>query len=703
METDIPNKSYAQKANEVSAMMAQVVKQPPAFVDFLRVQGAAIKRVMNAVGLAYFIQDEQGLSCLLADNISTLRLEEHSAQREAFLRAIKQVAATQESLVLQANDIPIEVLHGQSANDAPSPHQLPFFNETPYWQFFVPLALGNGAFGVLHAWFERSGVSKPEELLKALQQISSETELHFQSTRASQLAGEIGRIYSYSRFLEALGGLADANSIQQKIVDYARDASNADRVSLLVADDYRKLPAETQKKTFERYIFQCASGIQVPHDKSEEARVLERTACFLLNKIQETSEVTPFTSNMPPPEGIKSQEAPPAAPVLPPKVRLEWILREEQDSSALSLEQQAYLSIAPMNWATVLPLYDLAGQVCGLLLLEGKSNRDHVASSLLSMAAFSCSAGGALGQALFWSNRWSLRCAHQWIDWKDRFLDTRKKRHWARWLTPVFILLIILLFPCKFYIKGISQVRPAQVLQLPSQNLARIVSVFVHEGESVQEGELLVQLDTYELELELQRYQGEYLRALTDSDRLLEEGDEAGMQAARLQSQKALAHMDRIRYQLDHSSIRAPFDGLILGPKGLGQRVGQVVQVGEPIIEIASPEKWEVRVHLTEQDLVFLEKFLESRGQVLGQLRLTSDPSERYPLKLTSREELSYGLNVQGDAYYFDAVLPLDVNPSLRRLLKAGFEGRVAFYVGWRPLVYTLFRGVFLSIKVNWF
>ncbi len=94
---------------------------------------------------------------------------------------------------------------------------------------------------------------------------------------------------------------------------------------------------------------------------------------------------------------------------------------------------------------------------------------------------------------------------------------------------------------------------------------------------------------------------------------------------------------------------------------------------------------------------------MASRGEISGTLKLTSDPSKGYPLVLSSKEQLSYGLNVQGDDYYFDAVIPLEVTPSLRGMLKAGFEGRVAFYVGWRPLSYVLFREVFLSIKVNWF
>ena len=706
MEPNIPNSSYAQRANEVSALMAQVLKNPPDLVNFLSIQGAAIKRAMGPVGLSFFVHNGSELSCLLSDGIESLNLDRGSAQQDAFARAVSQVAETQKPLVLEASEVPQGDLHGQSVNEVPSPHRLPLFNQTPYLQLFVPIPLGGDAAGVLHIWFDAKVSSKKEDLLLSLQQVCAETELYFRSKEAGQLIREIGRVHAYTRFLESIGGSEDFSSIQHEILAYAKEVSGADRVSLFVAKDYQGQDLGMNADTSCHYAFQGSLGIQVPHEKSEEAHGLELVAEFLLG---ETKRELAASGGVGPDQTLSSvkepghREAPPAAPKHPPKLCFQWLERDKRVDGERAECLKAYFSVSPMNWATVLPLYDAVDQVCALVLFEGKAERERVASTLLSLSAFSSSSGRVLGQALFLKDRWSLRCARKWIGWRDHFLDTRKKRYFARWLIPLLLLASVLLFPVRFNIKAVSQVRPEKVLQLSAQHLARIVSVFAYEGESVEEGALLVELDTYELELELQRYQGEYLRSLIESDRLLEEGDEAGMQSARLQSEKALTQIERIRYQLAQSSVRAPFDGLILGPKGLSQKMGQVVQVGEPLVEIASPSLWEVRIHLSEQNLVFLEELLASRGEVSGTLKLTSDPSKSYPILLNSREQLAYGLNVQGDTYYFDAVVPLEVTPSLRRLLKAGFEGRVAFYVGWRPLSYVLFREVFLSIKVNWF
>lgn len=638
--------------------------------------------------------------------MDSLDLDKSPTQRDAFARAINQVAETQKPLVLEANEVPREALHGQSVDEVPSPHQLPLFNQTPYFQFFVSIPLGQGVSGVLHVWLNGGVSDERNELLSVLQQVCAETELYFRPKEAGRLAGEIGKVHAYTRFLESAGGSEDLTSIQGEIVAYAKEVSGADRVSLLIAEEYQRQHAGAAVDTSFHYAFQNSSGIQVPHVKSEEARALELVSEFLLSETRRELEVSngaELDSQSSSVKGRENKEAPPAAPSIPSKLCFQWLERDK----ALSEESQEcvrdYFSVSPMNWATVLPLHDAIGQVCALLLFEGKAERERVASALLSLAAFSGASGRILGQSLFWRDRWSLRCARKWVDWRDRFLNARKKRHYARWMVPLLLLACVLLFPVRFNIKAVSQVRQERVLQLPAQHLARVVSVLVHEGEPVEAGALLVELDTYELELGLQRYQGEYLRSLTDSDRLLEEGDEAGMQSARLQSQKALAQMERIRYQLAQSSVRAPFDGLILGSKGISQKTGQVVQVGEPLVEIADPSLWEARVHLTEQNLVFLEELLASRGEISGTLKLASDPSKGYPLVLSSKEQLSYGLNVQGDDYYFDAVIPLEVTPSLRGMLKAGFEGRVAFYVGWRPLSYVLFREVFLSIKVNWF
>lgn len=524
--------------------------------------------------------------------MDSLDLDKSPTQRDAFARAINQVAETQKPLVLEANEVPREALHGQSVDEVPSPHQLPLFNQTPYFQFFVSMSLGQGVSGVLHVWLNGGVSDERNELLSVLQQVCAETELYFRPKEAGRLAGEIGRVHAYTRFLESAGGSEDLTSIQGEIVAYAKEVSGADRVSLLIAEEYQRQHAGAAVDTSFHYAFQNSSGIQVPHVKSEEARALELVSEFLLSETRRELEVSngaELDSQSSSVKGRENKEAPPAAPSIPSKLCFQWLERDK----ALSEESQEcvrdYFSVSPMNWATVLPLHDAIGQVCALLLFEGKAERERVASALLSLAAFSGASGRILGQSLFWRDRWSLRCARKWVDWRDRFLNARKKRHYARWMVPLLLLACVLLFPVRFNIKAVSQVRPERVLQIPAQHLARVVSVLVHEGEPVEAGALLVELETYELELGLQRYQGEYLRSLTDSDRLLEEGDEAGMQSARLQSQKALAQMERIRYQLAQSSVRAPFDGLILGPKGISQKTGQVVQVGEPLVEIADP------------------------------------------------------------------------------------------------------------------
>ena len=194
---------------------------------------------------------------------------------------------------------------------------------------------------------------------------------------------------------------------------------------------------------------------------------------------------------------------------------------------------------------------------------------------------------------------------------------------------------------------------------MPAQTVARILDVSVREGALVEKGSVLVQLDTRELEYERSRYESEYLQFLTEADRLLEEGDEGGMQAAQLQAEKALAQLKRIRYELNRAIIRAPFSGLVLGPKNLEQKQGQVAQVGETLVELAQPDTWEVRIQLTEQNLVFLAALLQERGVIEGKLKLVADPSVVYPLQLSKEEQLAYGLDISGEEYFFDAIIPI--------------------------------------------
>ncbi|OYV47873.1 MAG: hypothetical protein B7X06_02455 [Verrucomicrobia bacterium 21-51-4] len=244
--------------------------------------------------------------------------------------------------------------------------------------------------------------------------------------------------------------------------------------------------------------------------------------------------------------------------------------------------------------------------------------------------------------------------------------------------------------------------RPAVVMQLAAETQGRVVAIDVHEGDIVTKGEPLIQLDTQELEMDLRRVENEYLQAISEADLANSKVDEAQMQGARLRARKAAAQMERVQYEIDRASLRAPFNGVIIGPKNLGQKLGMVVQVGEPMVEVASTGDWEVKLDFSEQDLAMLENLLAERGRIEGGLKLTAEPAHKYSIEITNSEQLAYGLEIKDNEYQFIAVVPFPKDAVVGQTVRAGFSGRAAFYVGMRPLGYIWFHDWVRAFRVNW-
>lgn len=134
-----------------------------------------------------------------------------------------------------------------------------------------------------------------------------------------------------------------------------------------------------------------------------------------------------------------------------------------------------------------------------------------------------------------------------------------------------------------------------------------IQKIYVDEGQSVREGQLLAILNLSELqprarqaELALQKAERDYERAKNlykDSVATLEQFQDAKTGLDVAQSNAEIA-----KFNLDYSEIRAPLDGKIL--KRVSE-ANEIVGPGQPIFLFASTESaWIVRVNLTDKDIV---------------------------------------------------------------------------------------------------
>jgi len=170
------------------------------------------------------------------------------------------------------------------------------------------------------------------------------------------------------------------------------------------------------------------------------------------------------------------------------------------------------------------------------------------------------------------------------------------------------------------------------------------------------------------------------------------DNDEIRMQVARLAAARARTALEKLQRDMERMTLRAPFDGIVLGAQNLSARIGQVPRPGEGVLEVIDPSAWKVQIDVREQDLRILDRTVRKNGPVEGSVRLAANPTQSYPLEVTSSEQLAYGLDTTHGEFLFQISAPLKVEPSQLDLLKSGFAGRASFDCGRRPIVYVLFH-----------
>jgi RND family efflux transporter MFP subunit len=187
------------------------------------------------------------------------------------------------------------------------------------------------------------------------------------------------------------------------------------------------------------------------------------------------------------------------------------------------------------------------------------------------------------------------------------------------------------------------------------------------DGETVRRGAPLVRLRTTDLELRLRETRGQleeararlelaqsnYERAseLSEAGVISErEFDDAFSERAAWQGRvdSLTAQIEQVEVDLDRSVIRAPFDGVVAEER---TEIGQWIRVGDPVAELVSLDRLEVRVEVPERyfpDLrlgsaasVTFESMpgLEIAGEVLAVVPRADPRARTFPIKVAIPNE----------------------------------------------------------------
>jgi hypothetical protein len=268
------------------------------------------------------------------------------------------------------------------------------------------------------------------------------------------------------------------------------------------------------------------------------------------------------------------------------------------------------------------------------------------------------------------SDRWFLP---RWADaTKEKLAKLAGPEHtWAKVLGILgAIVLLVLLLPIFTYrVEGNFIIRSDEVAYLTAPFDAYIRAVPVRPGDPLRSGQVLLSLDTADLELEeaaaiadLNRFQREAEKARAESENTRATGKAsllADMKISLALAEQAKSRLDMVRYRLSQSTLKAPFDGVLV-EGDLRQRIGAPVKQGEALFRVARVETQYVEAEIHERDVH------EILNRSAGEIAFVAQPKLKFPVQVVRIEP---------------AAVPKEGKNVF--IVRAAFTGRVLPW--WRP------------------
>jgi len=150
-----------------------------------------------------------------------------------------------------------------------------------------------------------------------------------------------------------------------------------------------------------------------------------------------------------------------------------------------------------------------------------------------------------------------------------------------------------------------GQVAPISQATLSSRIQGTIDKLLVREGTQVSKGQLLIQLDSRDLQADLARANAEVENAKLHLDRMnqlyaQDAVSKQEMENATRAYRVAEANRKAVEAQLSYTAVRAPFVGVITEKKA---EAGELASPGQPLLKIEDPWRLRLEATVAEGDL----------------------------------------------------------------------------------------------------
>jgi len=240
-------------------------------------------------------------------------------------------------------------------------------------------------------------------------------------------------------------------------------------------------------------------------------------------------------------------------------------------------------------------------------------------------------------------------------------------------------LILLGAVPMPMRVDGGATVAAARLAQIEPEVGGVVRAVYVHEGEYVQKGATLADLEDWEYRDALSGAQAKYQLAVSEANRALATSDEEQAGIQRVTAQYWASEVARLQERVDETHLRTPISGRVLTehPENM---VGRKLAAGDIFAQVADTSTASVDVAIDEADMPLL------RSGTKAAVKL-----DAYPEK-TFRGNVAI-VSLQSEVSDERRIFYARVNvPNAEGLMRPGMQGRGKISVGWRPVGVVFLR-----------
>ena len=337
-----------------------------------------------------------------------------------------------------------------------------------------------------------------------------------------------------------------------------------------------------------------------------------------------------------------------------------------------------YFSVTGARAFYALPLDDDQGPL-GILSFESSDPDFMTRAHFEIVRVLAAQATVALRNASLYRDVPFISVLEPVLEKKRRFFAMEKRRRILMLAAAAAVALFLIGFPIPMRLAGNATVAPFRKAQVTSAIDGVVRAVYVREGDRVQAGVVLADLEDWDLQAAMAGDNAKYSTALAAMNRALaaNDGTEAGIE--RVQAEYWAAELKRAQQRLERTHLRAPFDGVIATPH-VENFVGRHLSPGDSFLEVIDARESSIDVAIDEQDSVLLQPGRRAT------IKLDAFPTRSFPGKVQIVSPVS-GIEDENKVFYARVLVS---NPE--GLIRAGMHGRGKVTAGWRPVGYVFFR-----------